>query len=473
MTHTAPVIWWVRRDLRLADNPALTGACSTRRPVIPVYVFDEADEQLGAAPRFRLGLGLGHLDKKLRGLGSRLILRRGPALETLSALLRDTGATHVFAAKAYHPDELARDKAVLAEAGDLGVDMSWSKSRVLFDPWDVQTGTGGMYRVYSPFWRAVRGMEVADLQSSPSRIPRPQKWPESEVLADWGLDCAMHKAAENLASHCTVGEAAAQERLDWFVEKRVAAYKADRNEPWKDATSGLSENLAWGEISPVRIWHAGQKAMAEGRPGAEHFLKELVWREFAYHLMYHTPHILTRNWREDWDKFPWTEEVDEKVLAWQQGRTGVDIVDAGMRELWVTGRMHNRVRMIVASYLCKHLMKHWKIGLKWFEDTLIDWDPASNAMGWQWVAGSGPDAAPFFRIFNPDRQREQYDAQNRYLTTWLAEGQTNPPDLALSFFENAPESWRMRPRDIRPNPIVDLAAGRAAALQAYEIMKKK
>ncbi len=197
-------------------------------------------------------------------------------------------------------------------------------------------------------------------------------------------------------------------RLGAFIAKIVADYDRTRDLPAVNGTSNLSENLALGEISPRTCWHAGQRALAEGKAGAETFLKELVWREFAYHLMYHTPHILQGNWREDWDAFPWnTDERRAEVKAWKQGRTGMQIVDAAMREMYVTGRMHNRARMIVASYLTKHLMSHWKIGLDWFEDCLIDWDPASNAMGWQWSAGSGPDATPYFRVFNPDTQAEK------------------------------------------------------------------
>jgi deoxyribodipyrimidine photo-lyase len=210
--------------------------------------------------------------------------------------------------------------------------------------------------------------------------------------------------------------------------------------------------------------------MEEGKKGAEGFLQELVWRDFAYHLVYHTPRIVDRNWREDWDAFPWNEDAGrDDVVAWQRGRTGMAIVDAAMRELYVTGRMHNRARMLVASYLTKHLLSHWKIGLDWFEEHLVDWDPASNAMGWQWSAGSGPDATPYFRVFNPETQAEKFDANGTYRRRWVAEISASPPETALSYFEAIPESWDMSPDDPYPErPVVDASEGRKRALAAYE-----
>jgi deoxyribodipyrimidine photo-lyase len=266
-----------------------------------------------------------------------------------------------------------------------------------------------------------------------------------------------------------VGEAAAQERLDHFIETIVADYVATRDLPAVDGTSALSENLSLGEISPHRCWQAGQAALHQGKRGAETFLKELVWREFAYHLMHHTPRILTGNWKEDWDAFPWNEDADlAPVQAWQRGRTGIPFVDAAMREMYVTGRMHNRGRMIVASYLTKHLLCHWRIGLKWFEDCLIDWDPASNAMGWQWSAGSGPDATPYFRVFNPVTQLDKFDRNRAYADRWIAEGRRDPAPEALSYFDAIPRHWQLAPDLAYPAPIVAPDAGRKRALAAYE-----
>jgi deoxyribodipyrimidine photo-lyase len=282
------------------------------------------------------------------------------------------------------------------------------------------------------------------------------------------MAAAMRRGAAICEPYQRVGEAAALERLHAFTGDAIADYKDDRNLPGVDGTSGLSENLALGEISPRQCWHAGMRARHEGAKGAEHWLKELVWREFAYHLMYHTPHILTDNWRREWSAFPWNEHGDAPhVLAWKQGRTGVPFVDAAMREMYVTGRMHNRARMIVASYLTKHLMTHWRIGLAWFADCLTDWDIASNAMGWQWAAGCGPDAAPYFRVFNPETQLDKFDPKRAYAERWIAEGQAEPSDTALSYFEAIPKRWRLDPKDSYPEPLVDLAEGRKRALAAY------
>jgi deoxyribodipyrimidine photo-lyase len=266
-----------------------------------------------------------------------------------------------------------------------------------------------------------------------------------------------------------LGEAAAQERLAAFIEDRVARYDETRDLPWTDGTSCLSENLALGEISAAQCWQAGQRALQDGQTGAETFLKELVWREFAYHLMWHTPRILDSNWREEWEAFPWNrDEMTPEVTAWKQGRTGIRFVDAGMREMYVTGRMHNRARMIVASYLTKHLLTDWKIGMRWFEECLIDWDPASNAMGWQWSAGSGPDATPYFRVFNPVTQRDKFDPKRQYVDRWIAEERKTPSAEALSYFDAVPRSWGLHPDQTYPEPVVAADVGRKRALAAYQ-----
>lgn len=472
MDEPTPVIWWVRRDLRLTDNPALHAACATGHPVIPVYVLDPLDEQMGAAPKFRLGLGIESLSRALQNRGSDLVLRRGDAHTVVSQLAQETGAKEVFAARAYHPDEIARDLQVQDALDHIGVAPRWHAGRLLFDPYTVKTAAGGFFKVFTPFWKAVRPLGIAACLSDPSRIPAPRHWPISGRLEDWNLASSMNRGAQVVLRYCQVGEAAALDRLHQFTDEQIASYGNDRDLPGQDATSRLSQNLTWGEISPRQMWHSGQVAMAQGRPGAETFLKQLVWREFAYHLMVHTPHILTENWRAGWERFPWLGEEAESARIWQRGQTGVDFVDAAMRELYTTGYMHNRLRMITASYLCKHLMVHWKIGMKWFEDCLVDWDPACNAMGWQWVAGSGPDAAPFFRVFNPERQRDRFDPKQTYLQRWIAEGQTHPPQTATDFFDAIPYQWRMTPADLRPDPVISLAQGRARALDAYKSLSK-
>ncbi len=465
----APVIWWVRRDFRLADNPALVAAASGGTPVVPVFVLDEVVETHGAAPKWRLGLAAEALEARLTALGSTLIFRRGPALQVLRDLVAETGATAVHWNRLYDPAARDRDEGVKAGLKADGTSAVSHAGHVLHEPWTVATGSGGFYKVYSPFWKAVRGRDVAALLPEPT-LQVPDRWPRSEKIADWRMGAAMARGADVVRPHLRVGEAAARARLDHFLAEKIAPYAEARDLLAVDGTSGLSENLTYGEISARACWHAGWRAMEEGNTGAETFLKEVVWRDFAYHLVFHTPHITTGNWRPEWDAFPWkTDPAAADVVAWKQGKTGMQIVDAAMREMYVTGRMHNRARMLVASYLTKHLLSHWKIGLDWFEECLVDWDPASNAMGWQWSAGSGPDATPYFRVFNPETQAEKFDKTGRYRRRWLAEITPKPTDTALSFFSAIPKSWSMQPGDPYPNkPIVDAAEGRKKALSAYE-----
>ena len=470
---TSPILMWFRRDLRLSDHPALTAACKSGRSVIPIFIHDELVEGLGAAPKYRLGLSIGDLSDQLEARGSRLILRRGDALEQLRAIIAETGATEVHWSRAYDPLTKERDTTLKAALKADGVMAQSHVGHLLFEPWTVETKTGGFYRVYTPMWRSVRDRDVPTCLSAPSQFPAPDGWPKSDSLADWDMAAAMNRGEEVLRLHCVVGEEAASNRLAEFIDTRIARYNDDRDFPGIKATSGLSENLTYGEISPRQCWHAGWAAFRKGADQAEIFLKELVWREFAYHLAFHTPHITTRNWREEWDKFPWNpDENHPHVDAWKKGRTGIPFVDAAMREMYVTGVMHNRARMIVASYLTKNLLSHWQIGEKWFADCLIDWDPASNAVGWQWAAGSGPDAAPYFRVFNPVTQLDKFDRDGTYQRRWIAEGYRSPSRTAVSYFQAIPRSWGMSSTDPYPQPIVTQEAGRARALEAYAQREK-
>ncbi|MBW4708167.1 DNA photolyase family protein [Roseobacter sp. YSTF-M11] len=464
-----PVLIWLRRDFRLSDHPALHAACATGSPVIPVFIHDDPVDALGAAPKWRLGLALENFQHRLEGLGSRLILRRGAALDQLRELVAETGATSVYWSRLYDPASVARDTEVKAALKAQGVMAKSFGGHLMFEPWTVETKTGSFYKVYTPFWNAVKNRAVDAPLTAPSKLPAPDSWPASEDLAAWHMDVAMNRGAAVVRPHVRLGEAAAQARLARFIDESVATYDCTRDVPAVDGTSGLSENLSLGEISAHQCWHAGVRAREEGKRGAETFLKELVWREFAYHLMHHTPRILTDNWKPDWDGFPWnTDDTAAAVVAWKQGRTGIAFVDAAMRELYVTGRMHNRGRMIVASYLTKHLLTHWKIGQAWFEQCLIDWDPASNAMGWQWSAGSGPDATPYFRVFNPVTQLDKFDGNRAYANRWIAEGKTDPSPDALSYFDAIPRSWKLSADDKYPAPVVAADEGRKVALDAYE-----
>jgi deoxyribodipyrimidine photo-lyase len=473
MTGTsAPILVWVRRDLRLSANPVLAEAAASGRPVIPVFVLDEVVETHGAAPQWRLGLGVETFARALEGIGSRLILRRGRALEVLRALVAETGAASVWWSRLTDPDSRKRDEGVKAGLKAAGLEARSFPGHLLFEPWTVETGTGGFYRVYTPYWRAVKDRPVPVPPPAPKALHAPEGWPASDRLEDWRMGAAMDRGAAVVRPWLRLGEAAAADRLAAFMERGIDGYAEARDRVAEDGTSGLSENLTHGEISVWTCWHAGQRALQEGRQGAETFLKELVWRDFAHHLAFHTPHLTVRNWRPEWDGFPWNDDpARPEVLAWRQGRTGFPFVDAAMREMYVTGRMHNRARMITASVLTKHLMTNWKIGMDWFADCLVDWDPASNAMGWQWSAGSGPDAAPYFRVFNPESQAEKFDPRGLYRRRWIAEGQARPPETALAYFDAVPRSWGLSPAARPPAPVIGAAEGRARALAAYGARK--
>ena len=470
MTDLAPLILWFRRDLRLDDHPMLAAAVAQGRPLIPVFILDPETEGQGAAARWRLGLAVAAFSAALERIGSRLTLRRGPALDVLQTLCAETGAGAVHWTRAYDPVAKARDTAVKAALKLQGLEADSHPGALLHEPWTVETKEGGFYRVYTPFWRAVKDRSVGVPSAAPATLAAPETWPASDRLEDWRLGAAMNRGAAIVTDYQAVGEAAARARLDRFLDGPVAEYRTARDLPAGEHTSRLSENLTYGEIGPRRIWHAGWRALQDGKAGAEHFLKELVWREFAYHLVFHTPHIISGNWKADWDGFPWRGDSPD-AERWRRGMTGEPFVDAAMREMYVTGTMHNRARMIAASYLTKHLLTDWRVGLAWFADCLTDWDPASNAMGWQWVAGSGPDAAPYFRIFNPATQAEKFDPDQVYVHRFVAELSRRPGPEALSYFEAVPRSWGLSASGQYPEPVVSLAAGRDRALEAYGARK--
>ena len=471
MSGQQPQIWWIRRDLRLADNRALIAAVAAG-PVTPLFIRDASVDALGAAAKWRLGAGLAKLEQALGEAGSRLILRTGQAGAVLQDIIAETGAAGVHWQRLYDPEARARDAAIKADLKAAGIAAQSHAGHLLTEPWEVSTGTGGTYKVFTPFWKTIRGRDPGVALPAPGQMPGPEDWPQSESLEDWGFGDGLQRGLDIVGRHHAPGEAAARERLAGFLNEGVAEYPDKRDAVAEDGTSGLSDYLSLGEISPRQIWQAAARARAEGMGGAEAFLRQIAWRDFAHHLMFHDPHLLNDNWRAGWEGFPWIIDRDHPhYIAWQQGRTGIALVDAAMRELYVTGRMHNRARMVAASYLTKHLMIHWKLGLDWFADCLTDWDPASNAMGWQWVAGTGPDATPYFRVFNPDTQAEKFDPTGAYCTRWLAEGQQNPTDTALSFYEVIPRRWGLSPKDARPDPVVSLPDGRKHALAAYAALK--
>ncbi len=457
----APLILWFRRDLRLADHRMLTAAAASGRPLIPVFILDPETEAQGAASRWRLGLAVAAFAQSLAGVGLRLVQRRGPALEVLQGLIAETAAAGVMWTRLYDPVSRKRDEAVKSALKATGCEAKSFAGHVLHEPWRIQTGQGGYYKVFTPFWRVARQCDPGEVLPAPAALRGPDGWPESEDLAAWALGADMQRGAAIVRGYQRVGEAAALARLWGFLDDRVDDYQARRDFFAEDATSGLSENLAYGEIGPRQIWQAGWQALEAGAAGAETFLKELMWRDFAHHLAFHAPQITTRNWKEGWDDFPWRADTPD-AEQWRRGMTGEPVVDAAMRQMYVTGTMHNRARMIVASYLTKHLLTDWRIGQAWFAECLTDWDPASNAMGWQWVAGSGPDAAPYFRIFNPATQADRFDPDGAYRQRWLS---PESPQ-ARSYFDAVPKSWAASPLTEYPDPLISLEAGRMRALAA-------
>ncbi|WP_068296941.1 deoxyribodipyrimidine photo-lyase [Pararhodobacter sp. CCB-MM2] len=467
-TETSPLILWFRRDLRLDDHPMLAEAAKTGRPLIPVFIADRSVTGIGAAARWRMGEAVESFGKRLADKGSRLVLRKGAALPVLLELLEQTGAGGVWWTRLYDPFSRERDTEIKDVLKQKGFEARSFAGHTLIEPWEISTQAGDPYKVYTPYFKSLDAMGVPKPCDPPKRLAAPSEWPGSEDLSAWKLGAGMLRGAPILARHAVVGEEAAQKRLKRFLDGVVVDYREDRDFPGKDAVSGLSENLTYGEIGPRRIWH---EAMPHTGKGGVHFRKELAWRDFAHHLMFHFPDIAEENWRREWDDFTWRED-SEDAERWRRAMTGEPFVDAGLREMFVTGTMHNRVRMVVASYLTKHLTTHWKIGLDWFADCLTDWDPASNAMGWQWVAGSGPDAAPYFRVFNPETQADKFDKSEVYRKTFIAELSRNPGEKALAYFEAVPLSWGLDPKQRYPDRMIALDKGRENALSAYERLKK-
>lgn len=462
-------IVWFRNDLRLGDNPALAAGLATGRAVVPVYVLDEETDGVrapGAASRWWLHHSLLSLDASLRALGSRLILRRGPAEQVIAGLAGECGADAVFWNRTYDKGSRERDARLKAALGERGVRAESLKGNLLYEPWEVRTLGGDPFKVFTPFWRACCNLpSPGQPLPAPKALTTPQRWPASDMLAAWQLLPTSPDWAGGLRASWVPGEAGAFARLSDFLDSALERYGSERDLPAVDATSRLSPHLAFGEISPRRIWNA---VTARGRSAAtDKFLAELGWREFAYCLLFHHGDLAQRNFRPEFDAFPWANR-DDQLEAWRRGRTGYPIVDAGMRELWTTGWMHNRVRMIAASFLTKDLLVDWRVGERWFWDTLVDADPANNAAGWQWVAGSGADAAPFFRVFNPVLQGEKFDPAGDYVRRWV-------PELASLPAEKIHRPWTA---DIAPStegypaPIVDHAAARDRALTAFRSLKQ-
>ncbi|MCC6491261.1 MAG: deoxyribodipyrimidine photo-lyase [Candidatus Hydrogenedentes bacterium] len=473
----APSLVWFRQDLRLEDNPALTAAVKRGGPVIPVHIHapQEYDPWApGAASDFWLHQSLNALSASLERKRSRLIVRQGSSLETLRALLLETGAEAVYWNRRYEPAVRIRDEAIKSALRADGLFVESFNGALLFEPWDVLTKQGCPYQVFTPFWRAcLAATEPPDPLPAPAKLAAPDSWPASESIDALGLEPAFNWAG-GIRTAWTPGEAGAAKRLEVFLENAIAGYTGDRDRPAIQGTSRLSPHLHFGELSPRQIRHAMKHALAPGATnGAEKFLAELGWREFSHHLLYHFPQVIDEPLRAAFSSFPWAKDL-HALKAWQRGQTGYPIVDAGMRELWTTGWMHNRVRMVVASFLTKDLLIPWQEGARWFWDTLVDADLANNTQGWQWTAGCGADAAPYFRIFNPVSQGEKFDPDGAYVRQWVPELGQLPAKWIHKPWE-APSAV-MKDAEITlgktyPRPIVDHADARARALEAYETIK--
>lgn len=458
---TATLVW-LRQDLRLRDNDALHAAVERAGAVIPVYLWSPEEEGAwppGAASRWWLHQSLAALDAELRELGSRLVLRRGPALETLRALLHETGATAVYWNRRYEPSARRVGTEVKRALRGDGVEVRSFSGSLLVEPSEFLNQTGRPYQVYTPFMKQLLSRADPSLPHAiPPALRAPPRWPASEPLSALALMPTIRWYGV-IEQSWQPGERGALQRLKRFVDQRLEAYADTRDQPAAPGTSRLSPHLHFGEIGPRQVWAAVRQ-----HPHATKFVSELIWREFAYHLLYHFPHAVNQPLREEFVHFPW--HGLEGLDAWQRGVTGVPLVDAGMRELWATGYMHNRVRMVAGSFLVKNLRIPWQEGTRWFWDTLVDADLASNTMSWQWVAGSGADAAPYFRIFNPVLQGRRFDPHGEYVRRWI-------PELESIEDAHVHAPWlASSPPAGYPAPIVDLDSTRAAALEAYQRMRE-
>ncbi len=466
-----PVCVWFREDLRLADNPALHEAHESGHPVIGVFIEDYgADYQYdgrwkpGAASRVWLHHSLTALVGDFNKKGGTFLIRTGDALDVLQKLHEETGFTALYWNRRYAPMAIARDERVKTHFKKLRIDVQSFKGAVLFEPWDIATQGGQPYKVFTPFAKAC----MAQVPAIGKALPAPDRLESYQHSIPKGAvdDLRLLPATRwdnKFAEHWQPGENGATARLRAFVREALAHYDTGRDRPDKDGTSRLSPHLRWGEISPRAAWLA-----VEGHTGKgpETYLRELIWREFATHLLYHFPDMPDEPLQKNFADMPWEYDADA-LQAWQTGHTGIPIVDAGMRQLWETGWMHNRVRMIVASFLTKHLLQPWQKGEEWFWDCLVDADLANNAVNWQWVAGCGADAAPYYRVFNPLLQGEKFDPAGDYVRKFV-------PELAHMPAKYIHQPWMAPvPPKNYPAPIIDLKEGRERALKAFEKIKKR
>jgi deoxyribodipyrimidine photo-lyase len=475
-----PALVWLRQDLRLEDNPALRRAAQ-EHAIVPVFIWAPEEEghwPPGAASRWWLHHSLAALDQDCQRHGLRLILRTGPTLETLRQLLAATQAKAVFWNRRYEPAIVARDRGIKSTLRSWGLTAESCGGSLLFEPTQVLTQQGKPYQVFTPYYKACLARPAPPRPMPiPKELAAPSQWPASLGLDELKLLPRVDWAA-GMRAAWRPGAAGGHQRLERFIGSGVSDYLDERDRPDHEGTSKLSPHLHFGELSPHQVWWAIHDAMTPGMPAGqrrqmEGYLRQLVWREFAHHLLFHFPHTPEAPLRADFARFPWRDNRRD-LRAWQRGQTGYPLIDAGMRELWATGWMHNRVRMNVASFLVKHLRLSWLEGAKWFWDTLVDADLANNTLGWQWTAGCGADAAPYFRIFNPMLQSAKFDPAGAYVARWV-------PELAKLPVPGRFAPWTVAEHELAaagvqlgrdyPTPIVAHEAAREAALAALAALK--
>lgn len=463
------VLVWFRRDLRLADNPALRWAARSGLAVLPVYILDESacEAPEDFATRWWLHGSLDSLASSLAKKGSRLTLRRGRAERVLPALVRETRAAAVAWNRRYEPQLRETDSEISTLCAAQGCTVKEFNAGALVEPWDVNSLSGKPYHVFTAFWRQCRKRCFAAPLGPPRVMPPPSSWPASDALPSWKLRSGAPEFAAGLATAWRPGESAAGARLSGFIDQALAAYAQARNYPGSAGTSRLSPHLRFGEIGPRQVVAA--LTNADSGAASDAFLRQLMWREFCRHLLFHNPQLRAQNLRTPFDRMPWRKNAED-LHCWRHGTTGYPLVDAGMRELKSTGWMHNRARMVVASFLTKHLLTDWRAGAAWFKRYLVDADTANNCAGWQWTAGTGVDAAPYFRVFNPVLQSRRYDPRGIYLRKWIPE-LTGLPDAHIHAPWMAPASVAQRAGLVLgkdyPLPVVNHLYARKRALEAY------
>lgn len=469
---------WFRRDLRLTDNPALQSALRASDELIPVYIHNPEEEGLwpiASASRWWLHHSLSSLAADLSKLGSRLILRTGASAEVLASLVKETGASRIHWNRLYEPASIARDSQIKLSLREQGLQVHSHNAALMFEPWEISKGNNEPYKIFTPYWKAIQGKGLdRNLLPAPGQLPPVPSDLQSEPLDSLQL---LPRIAWDggFKAMWKPGESGALERLETFCGSALKHYSENRDRPDLDGTSCLAPYLHFGEISPGQIFTASKEGWTQSQTGAVAYVRELAWREFAHHLLYHFPHTTDHPLNPSFAEFPWNSDSSDYLQAWQQGQTGIPLVDAGMRQLWNTGWMHNRVRMVVASFLVKNLRVHWLEGARWFWDTLVDADLPNNTLGWQWVAGCGADAAPYFRVFNPVLQGEKFDPEGHYIRRWVPElGKLPKAYIHQPWLAPSPllQSCGVQLGTNYPHPIVDLKASRDAALAAYQQIRK-